>query len=71
MSVRGNEQVDRLASRANITTDPYLGTADMLRGTRNFQSKYRLELSNTDCLIKRREEKCRGLHIGSSVDKGN
>ena len=58
--VSGNEQVDRLASTADITSGLQLGRAEVLRGLRNFLNMDRPEHHSTDRL------KERGLEKGSS-----
>ena len=53
----GNEQADRLASTADITSGLQLGTAEVLRGLRNFLNMDRPEHHSIDRLKESRVEK--------------
>ena len=60
--VSGNEQADRLASTADITSGLQLGRAEVLRGLRIFLNTDKPEHHSTDCLKKRGVEKGSGRH---------
>ena len=51
--VTGNEQSDRLASTADITSGVQLGRVEVLRGLRNFLNMDRPEHHRTDSLMER------------------
>ena len=51
--VSGNEQANRLASTADITSGLQLGGAEVLRGLRNFLNMDRPEHHSIDCLKER------------------
>ena len=57
-----NEQTDRLASTAHITSGLQLGRAEVLRGLRNFLNMDRSEHYSTDRLKERGVEKGSGRH---------
>ena len=60
--VSGNEQADRLASTADITSGLQLGRAEVLRGLRNFLSTDKPEHHSIDRLKERGVEKGSGRH---------
>ena len=60
--VSGNEWADRLASTADITSGLQLGSAEVLRGLRNFLNMNRPEHHSTDRLKERGVEKGSGRH---------
>ena len=60
--VSGNEQADRLASTADITSGLQLGRAEVLRGLRNFLSTDKPEHHSIDRLKERAVEKGSGRH---------
>ena len=57
-----NEQADRLASTADITSGLQLGTAEVLRSLRNFLNTHKPEHHGTDRLKERGVEKGSGQH---------
>ena len=61
-AVSGNEQADRLASTADITSGLQLGRAEVLRGLRNFLSADKPEHHSIDRLKERGVEKGSGGH---------
>ena len=60
--VSGNEQADRLASTAYITSDLQLGRAEVLRGLMNFLNFGRPKQHSIDRLKERGTEKGSGRH---------
>ena len=60
--VSGNEQADKLASTADITSSLQLGRAEVLRGLRNFLNMDRTEHHSTDHLKERGDEKRSAQH---------
>ena len=60
--VSGNEQTQKLASTADITSGLQLGRAELLRGLRNFLNMDRPEHHNIDRLEERGAEKGSGRH---------
>ena len=65
--VRGNEQADRMASTADITSGLQLGRAEMLRGLRSFLNMDKPQHHSTDRLKERGVEKRSGWH---SIQRG-
>ena len=60
--VSGNEQADRLASTADITSGLQLGRTEVLRGLRNFLNTDRPEHHSINRLKERRVERRSGRH---------
>ena len=60
--VSGNERADRLTSTADITSGQQFGTAEVLRGLRNFLNIDRPEHHSIDRLKERGVEKVSGQH---------
>ena len=65
--VCGDGQADRLASTADITSGLQLGSAEVLRGLRNFLNMNRPEHHITDRLKEREVENGSGRHSSSEV----